>query len=185
MNKYVDIISDAILSLGEPNIYDYLQIITSFISVIISTIAVIIAVKIPRKIAEKQDKIALFDKRFASYEVFLTFEAFAYQIDKLSDIKNYKKQFMIIFYNNLDAEFNGIDALTILKSLSLKLQQLVFLFDNITNSEVSKMLESVCDFVIAIEKNKNVEECKNIFVNHVKVFREKHHETILSALKEN
>lgn len=183
MDKYIETLSNAMVSLGKPSVIDYIQVIVSLISIIISTIAVIMAVKIPRTIANKQDKIALFDKRFAAYEVFLMYEAFAWQIDKLSGTENYKKQFIIVFYTSLNIEFNGIDALTKLKQLSSKLQHASFLFDNIANAELSEMFESICDFIIALEKNVNVEESKKTFINHIEVFREKHHEHILSALK--
>ena len=183
MEENLKMLTDAITALNCPNWLDYIQLVASIVSIIISAMAVIMAVRVPKKIADKQDKIALFGKRFASYEVFLIYEAFAWQVEQMEGINNYKKLFVNIFYSEENVGFHGKEALVQLKQSSITLQHASFLFKNITDEELAQLFESICDFVVAMEKNINVEECKNIFVGYVKAFREKHHEHVISALK--
>ena len=57
----------AIQELGNISWLDYVQLIATVVSIIISAMAVFYAVKIPKKIAEEQNKIALFEKRHLFY----------------------------------------------------------------------------------------------------------------------
>lgn len=183
MEENFKMLINAISALDPPDYLDYMQLAASIISIIISAVAVIMAVRVPRKIADRQDKITLFDKRFASYEVFMIYEAFAWQIEKIEGVNNYKRKFLNTFYFGENVEFQGIEALIKLRHTSINLQHLSFLFENITEKELAQIFESMCDFIIAMEKNVNVEECKKQFINLVKTFREKHHEHIMNALK--
>lgn len=183
MEENFKMLINAVTALYYPDCLDYMQLVASVVSIIISAIAVIMAVRVPRKIADKQDRIALFDKRFASYEVFLTYEAFAWEIEKIEGVNNYKRQFLNTFYFGENVEFQGVEALIKLRQTSINLHHASFLFEKIAEKELAQMFESICDFIIAMERNVDVEECKNQFINIVKNFRIKHHEHIISALK--
>ena len=183
MEEHLKNLVNAVISLGHTSRLDYIQLIASFVSIIISAIAVIMAVRIPKKIADKQDKITLFDKRFEAYNVFLRYEAFAFQIHNIEGVENYKKQFIIAFYSNEIVEFQGMIALGKLQQLSTPLQHISFLFDNITDTELAELFSSICDFVVAMAKNVNVEECKDRFIRSVRIFELNHIEHIRTELQ--
>ena len=57
----------AIQELGNLSWIDYVQLGLTIVTILISALALFYAIRVPKKIAEEQNKIALFDKR---YEVF-------------------------------------------------------------------------------------------------------------------
>ncbi len=58
----------AIRELGQPGCIDYIQMIATVISVGISGAALFYAIRVPKKIASEQNKIALFEKRFMALQ---------------------------------------------------------------------------------------------------------------------
>lgn len=56
--------------------------IVAVVSVIASFLAVWFAIQVPKKIAEEQNRIALFEKRHDAYSALLTLEVFAKSLDK-------------------------------------------------------------------------------------------------------
>lgn len=62
------------------NSWDAVSAFAAWASVVASTAAIFVAIQIPKKIAEQQDKIALFEKRFAFYEVLCECNSFARMI---------------------------------------------------------------------------------------------------------
>lgn len=60
-------LTNAILDLGKNNWLEYVQLFATVVSIIISGLAVYYAVNIPKKIADQQNKIALFEKRHNTY----------------------------------------------------------------------------------------------------------------------
>ncbi len=176
-------ITRAISCLGNPNWIDYVQIISSIISIIISAFAVIMAIRVPKEISNRQDQISLFDKRFAAYDIFLRYDAFTTGIDELEGIEIYRECFMDMFFLEERTEFEFQKALFKLVQLSTPLQHMPFLFENITDSEMDMLFSSMFGFVSAISNNSNVEECKERLVNNIKEFKEKHLESIVGTLK--
>lgn len=58
----------AIQQLGQPGCIDYIQMIATVVSVVISGVALFYAISVPKKIASEQNKIALFEKRFMALQ---------------------------------------------------------------------------------------------------------------------
>lgn len=63
---------NAVTSIAQPNWFDCLQFILTALGLAVSIWAVITAINIPKKIADNQDKIALFDKRIRYYQTCYT-----------------------------------------------------------------------------------------------------------------
>ena len=57
MEKLIEELIIAIQSLGQRGWFDYIQLVATVTSIIISAIAVFVAVKIPKQIAEQQLKL--------------------------------------------------------------------------------------------------------------------------------
>lgn len=62
-NIVMEDLNSTIRSLGEKGTFDYILLITTIASIIISACAVFVAIKVPKQIAEQQNKIALFEKK--------------------------------------------------------------------------------------------------------------------------
>ena len=60
----------AIQDLGQYAFWDYILFGANVISVIISAFALFAAIRVPKKIAENQNKIALFEKRYECFQFF-------------------------------------------------------------------------------------------------------------------
>ena len=60
MEELINVIQD----LGKISWFEYIQLVATFVSILISGFAVFYAVKVPEKIAGEQNKIALFEKRY-------------------------------------------------------------------------------------------------------------------------
>lgn len=171
--EYKDLI-DAISSLGDPNWLDYVQMITTCISIIISAIAVVMAVKVPKRIAEEQKKIDLFDKRFDAYSSFQKYEAFAIMLEGTNDVDDYKKFFVHIFYGNNSQGYSSVDAVFEVCQVSQAIHKMLFLFNGITDIELEEMMSSLLDFIISLDNNINVEKRKIAYIDIIEKFRQKH-----------
>lgn len=75
-------ISDNIQAASQPGWIEYLTIAISFFGVVLSVVAVIFAACVPKKIADRQDKIALFDKRIQCLKGMLTIVGLSDYINK-------------------------------------------------------------------------------------------------------
>ena len=60
----------AIQELGQQTWIDYANVGATIVSILVSTIAVIVAISVPKRIAREQNKIALFKQR---YDLYLSF----------------------------------------------------------------------------------------------------------------
>ncbi len=161
---------DVIKSLSEPGCLDYIQMIFTVVGVIISAVALIFAIRIPRKIAYEQNKIALFEKRFQAYFAFQRLESFSNQLSRVNGIDAYRKMFNYCFYEKDDNVFNGVEALLMLQKHIIPLQHMLFLFEGVSGKELSQMVESLCDLVEALEKNRDIELHKNRYISIVQSF---------------
>lgn len=63
------------------SVSDWIGVLTSAAGVLASFVAIWYAIQIPKEIAEQQNKIALFEKRYEAYASILTLEVFANALD--------------------------------------------------------------------------------------------------------
>ena len=69
MIQGIEAIADAIQNTAKPGCIDWVSVWISLAGVVLSGIAIIVAVQVPKKIAKQQDKISLFEKRYECYTV--------------------------------------------------------------------------------------------------------------------
>ena len=158
-------IVNSIDALAQPRFIDWLAVVFSFLSIAISGVAIWFAVQVPKKIADKQDKIALFEKRYRAYSSLLTLQMFSHAIDKeflkddtpdehgmLWDISAKAGlcclQFATVFGYQpqlLQGQLNiqsVSQTITILKKFETELYMLPFLF-KLTNHEKDEMVKEI------------------------------------------
>lgn len=61
---------NSIRELGNLSWLDYVQLGLTVVTIIISALALFYAIRIPKKIAEEQNRIALFEKRYEAFQLF-------------------------------------------------------------------------------------------------------------------
>ena len=174
---------NTIASLGQPNWLDYIQLMLTTLGVVISICAVITAINVPKKIAGNQDKIALFDKRFQSYEIFEK-HIWCSQLLKDSSNNSYKDVIVFVFFNGDKNAFEYRTVLLKLEQLFAPLKRMSFLFDDIEKEEIDKIMSLLGCFVKSfLDNDSSVEICKQNYIECVKDFEAKHYEKILKLLK--
>ncbi len=176
-------LTNAIACLGQPDWLDYLQAIASILSIIISAIAVIMAVRIPKKIAKKQDKIALFNKRFDSFSSLQKCQAFSDLIKTIHHIDDYRAAALYFFGNDENLPFSMHKVRANVIQVSVMLQQLSFLFDDVDYKEVGALFSTFKNFVFSLDKKQNVEDLKTKFIHTIDRFMENNKNVFLDALK--
>lgn len=75
----------AIQDLGRYSCFDYIQFGVNIVSVVVSAIAVVIAIRIPKKIAKSQNDIDLFEKRYKLYKTVRPLIDFGNKLCDISD----------------------------------------------------------------------------------------------------
>lgn len=89
------------------NSWNAISTCASWFSAIMSAAAIFVAISIPKKIAEQQDKISLFEKRYSAFDsfVFLT-SAIKQIIDTNVDCKNY-----MVYFDNMIETYNSVSII--------------------------------------------------------------------------
>ena len=82
---------EVIQGLKQPGCIDYIQLGSAIVSVIASIIAVFVAIRVLKTIAENQNKIALFEKRYELFQFYRKCQSFLYAIKRDKTIEEIAK----------------------------------------------------------------------------------------------
>ena len=164
------------------NTWDAISGCAAWAAVVASFIATFYAIRVPKKIADEQNKISLFEKRFDSFTALQRYEAFANQLKETTEINKYKKAFLTCFYESTAVSISIEDAMFRINTLSTPLHQMIFLYDDIPVKEISDMFSCLLDLVAALQEDKNVDELKSKYINIVDEFMKKHGKKICEQL---
>lgn len=75
---FMEELIEVIQGLKQPGCIDYIQLGSAIVSVIASIIAVFVAIRVLKTIAENQNKIALFEKRYELFQFYRKCQSFLY-----------------------------------------------------------------------------------------------------------
>mgnify|MGYP004538193749 CR=1 FL=1 len=144
------------------NDWDAVSGCAAWASVFVSGLAIYYAIQVPKKIAEDQNKIALFEKRYEIYEVITNCVNIAIMIKRKDELNNAKiTDFLITnkFTNNFIPE-SSIDEnikYSVFSKISNKLEQTQFLFDDDSAEEIEELSNKLREIYIdskRLEKHK-------------------------------
>lgn len=112
------------------NSWNAVSAFAAWAGVITSSVAIIIAILIPKRIADRQDKIALFEKRLEIYDLLSSCSASAYILKMVDNNGDILKYLFIVFADDYRKQnkFDSNEAKIYLTNCSSKLQQAIFLF---------------------------------------------------------
>ena len=118
------------------NSWEAISAIATWLGVLASFIAIMVAIQIPKIIAERQDKIVLFEKRFRIYSLILLCQSFALALKAAGSIQDAWKIFLLAFYPDIwdNEKFNDTSYIAVCYH---KIIQELSLCDFLFNAEIS------------------------------------------------
>lgn len=144
-------IIDAINRLNENSWMDYVQLGATVVGIIISALAVFYAVKVPKKIAEEQNSIALFEKRYEFFSVFRKCVSFASTLKEDATASTVKSMFWVLFSDN-DMQQVDLEVLVPLQMRVMDtLKQGYFLFDFETKQYIEPLVKQIPEILLVID----------------------------------
>ena len=172
----------AIEELGNLSWIDYVQFGLTIITILISAFALFYAVRVPKKIAEEQNKIELFDKRYEVFQLFERCVSFNKALQKSETVEDMRKDCMLLFD---ELKYEELDFKIVMKKVYTfehSLHQMEFLFPNISEKDVHELYTSLWKVLMAIIGDENVNECKKGYINTMSEFAHKYHKRIWNEL---
>lgn len=144
-------IKDSIDAAAQPRTIDWLAIGMSFISIVVSCAAIWVAVHIPGKIADRQDQIELFEKRYAFYNCLIKCDTFRAAVENSHDIEEIKLCFLLVFGEKQIFEGNQKilerEKIMYLHQAKNILRQGMFLFDFETEKWVRPLIKTLVTII--------------------------------------
>ena len=159
---------EVIQGLKQPGCIDYIQLGSAIVSVIASIIAVFVAIRVPKTIAENQNKIALFEKRYELFQFYRKCQSFLYAIKRDKTIEEIRNSCSTIF--EIDCKNTNIKGILILLSkFENASYQIHFLFPKIKEEDARKLYLALYYFILQIVKSEvydinDVEDNKKDFI---------------------
>lgn len=131
------------------NSWEAVSAVAAWFGVISSFVAIWCAIQVPNKIAEEQNKISLFEKRFACYTIILNFLACAQQIEDATTKKDIQTTFRIYFGSPQDItkDIAAASFIILLKQKEVIIVTGEFLFKNYNTSLAQEILETAIDLI--------------------------------------
>ena len=135
------------------NDWSAIDAVGGWASAVISGVAIWFAVFVPKRIAQEQNKIALFEKRFSSYSVFLKYTSFAKAIQEADTLNQLRQAFSLNFIEYGDME-NPTERILMIKSDEKQLMSGLFLFSNFCDGETIRNILQEILIVVSLMQSK-------------------------------
>lgn len=165
------------------NDWDAISAVAGWFSAIASFIAIVVAVQIPKIIAEDQNKIALFEKRYAVYEVLNNCIAYAYVLDRFNESgSDWNLWFSISFGDHAlsGRELSWDEQRKIFNATSNLLRQSELLFGKEFTKQID-ILENKLLLLIQAERHHDNLQCRQKeYIEHATSFEKE----VLPKIKE-
>ncbi len=165
------------------NSWDAISAISTVISAIVSIIgvsasfaAIWYAIQVPKEIADRQDKIALFEKRLTCYEMLETQRQLYFSVKDEDDIEQIKSGVALAYGADCLYVFNKINFPILVDKISNQCTQMCFLFDGIEYREVSELAVAFGAFISTLYSadKEEVYAKKTIYIKKLDDFIDKH-----------
>ena len=157
-----------------------------FVAGVGSVISIYFAIQVPKKIAEEQNRIALFEKR---YEIFQFYERcfdFRKRLIKHDEIGDLRKDCMLFFDENSYSELREDIVENKIFEIEYTLHQMFFLFPNISDDLASELYEKLYKVILRIldgdADSQNVKQVKKDYIETMGEFIDSYHKMIFNEL---
>lgn len=131
--------------------WDAVAACASWAGVLASTIAIIVAIDIPKRIAEQQNKIALYEKRYSAYNSFAFIMSAMDQVINNNNISD-----KTLFLNNMVITYKSVSVIRELtancEDTSNIYTRLIFEAGKIKDLYELKEMNEIIDFLITVDE---------------------------------
>lgn len=177
-------IANNIDALAQPRFIDWLAVSFSFFGITISGVAIWFAVQVPKKIADRQDKIALFEKRYECFQLFEKCHVLYAQIkDKECTLEELRGRSKYIFGKLNWEDITREVAMEKIEQYEYIIHQMDFLFPGIEENDTRQLYIALQAFLVSIIENNNVDESKRNYIESMRDFCKKYSKTIFDSLR--
>lgn len=114
-------------------------VVVAVASTTASFLAVWFAIRVPQKIADRQNRIALFEKRLSCFEMIGRLRQIYYLIKDETDIETIKKDVVLVYSQNYSRDFNATNFPVLIGELMDQCSQMSFLFDCVEYEEANNL----------------------------------------------
>ena len=163
--------------------WDAISAVAAWVGVIASFIAIWFAIQIPKKIADRQDKIALFEKR---YDCFLFFERchrlYIIIEEKECSLEELRRAVLYLFEEYAWVDLTKETLICKIERYRSMLHQMTFLFPAIGLGETSELYMSLQAFITSVYEDKNISMNKEKYVRTMGSFSQNHSTYIFELL---
>ena len=161
----------------------WFSVVVSIVGVGASFAAVWYAIQIPKQIADEQNKIALFEKRFTCFQLIERFIKLCECIKNVSDIKTSRDTMFLVMIDVIKMErLNSIAIAERLFEYKNIAYQMQFLFSEIDRDDIAQLYSSFQQFFYAIVNEDNVSETYSTYLDCLNSFLDKYHGLICNNL---
>mgnify|MGYP001123291058 CR=1 FL=1 len=139
---------------------DWVSVVISLIGVVLSFVAIIVAARVPIKIAKQQDKIGLFEKRYECYTVIQKILVISEQIKPCTTKMAVVSAFKLWFGDKKDFAKNEsyTEYVIVLKSEEVKLVAGQFLFPEYNAEMLSEIINEATTLIEACSVHSTTEK---------------------------
>lgn len=190
MIQTLQTIADNIQAASQPGWVECLSIVISSISVVVSGVAIWFAIRVPKQIAEEQNDIALFEKRYEILCLYSSCRSFA---NVMKTLKKYKIEidkvkireiFAIVFFDGkTDKDYNDFELIRMKNDEILdKMERSKFLFEYDISSYIRISYIVLYTIVIsALDKDAQFDD--NYISNLIGLMDDKKYDAIVEKME--
>lgn len=153
MIQALQTIADNIQAASQPGVIEYLSICISLVSVVVSGVAIRTAARVPKEIAEKQNNIVLFEKRYEVLCLYKMCKVFANMLkgrEQSEDQTDIKRLFLFAFCDANIANESNFTYLNLIRIENEKIHEKMIQSRYLFEEEISLYVELAATLVYAI-----------------------------------
>lgn len=150
----------------------WVGVFVAAIGVVASFVAIWYAIQVPKEIADRQNKIALFEKRLSCFEMLTMQRALYFSIKDETDTEKIKHGVVSLYCADSLRDFNEINFSTLVDKLINQCIQMSFLFDGIEYEEASELGIAFGKLITALYSadNERVMVAKRVYIKKISDF---------------
>ncbi len=155
-------------------------VIISVLSVGVSGLAIYYAIQVPKKIADRQDKIALFEKRYEVLQVYEKCINLYNAVSKQLTLDEFHNTFRIFFTERTYDELDGHYLTEKICYIERVLHQFPLLYSQISENDVHILYDALNSLLIGLVTSDLAlaEKARYRYIDVMKVFKEKYQSVI-------
>ena len=161
------------------------SVIVSIAAVVVSGLAIYYAIQVPKKIADRQDKIALFEKRYEAVQVYEKCINLYNAVSKNIKIDEFHNTFRIFFTDRTLDELDGHYLTEKMCYIESILHEFPLLFPQISENDVCLLYNVLNDLLVGLVTNDMVLalSAKGRYIDVMGAFKEKYQAIIWEETK--